>query len=88
LPGLRIENSWATGVMWEEFHRFLHDKIVWMTPVPVVSEYFDDRDCRKVLLLGLDGGAGLRVRATDGAVTAVCSGDGDLRLFASPLGRP
>jgi hypothetical protein len=31
LPGLTVENVRATGVTWEDFHRFLRYKIVWIT---------------------------------------------------------
>jgi hypothetical protein len=30
LPGLTIENIWATGVTWKDFCLFLRDKIVWI----------------------------------------------------------
>jgi hypothetical protein len=32
LPGLTIENVWATGVTWEDFCLFLRGKLVWMAP--------------------------------------------------------
>jgi hypothetical protein len=40
LPGLTIENIRATGVTWEDLHRFLRGKLVWMTPdVYIFSQY-------------------------------------------------
>jgi hypothetical protein len=32
LPHLTTEDILATGITWNDFHRFAHDKLVWMTP--------------------------------------------------------
>jgi hypothetical protein len=66
LPGLTIENVWATGVTWEEFRLFLQNKIVWMTTnVYVCSRHFNGDD-PWVLGLGFGVGTSLYVRVRSG----------------------
>jgi hypothetical protein len=86
LPGLTIENVLATGVTWEEFHRFLRDKIVWMTPdIYVCSNGFCVRGAPRVLQLGGNGYTNMLVYVTEGtrnaAATATC--DFLMRLLAT-----
>jgi hypothetical protein len=86
LPGLTIENVWATGVTWDEFHRFLCHKVVWMAPnVYVCSRYLYGEGDPWVLRLGSDHGPYMFVRVRSGtdaaAATATC--DVFVRLLAT-----
>jgi hypothetical protein len=77
LPGLTIENVWATGITWEEFRRFLQGKIVWMTTnVYLCYPYLYGSVDPWVLVLEGDGHNKLFVHVMEGAdaevVTATC----------------
>jgi hypothetical protein len=88
LPGLTVENVLATGVTWDEFHRFLRYKIVWITPdVYICANGFDSSGYPWVLGLGGDvyGRTNMFVRVRSGtpatAATATC--DFMVRLLAT-----
>jgi hypothetical protein len=86
LPGLTIENVWATGVKREDFHRFLQGKVVWMAPgVFIHSQYFGDGDESLVFLLGVPDGTKLFVYVMEGmdAAAATATGDFLVRLLAT-----
>jgi hypothetical protein len=84
LPGLTIENVWATGVTWDEFHRFLCHKVVWMTTNVYVSF---QRTYEDPLVLGLGGDFHtsmlVRVRSGTAAAAATVTCDFLLRLLAT-----
>jgi hypothetical protein len=87
LPHLTMLDILATGVTWEDFHRFARDKMVWMTPdvfvcSPILPMYGDP----VVLSLGVNNGyISLRVHVTsdtaDTVATATC--DFLVRLLAT-----
>jgi hypothetical protein len=87
LPGLSLENIRATRILWNAFHSFARQKIVWMTPgVYVCTVRLPDVGDPLVLYLRADPGiTSLCVHATpdtaDGAATATC--DFLLRFFAT-----
>jgi hypothetical protein len=55
LPGHTIENILATGITWEDFLRFLRNKIVWMTAgTSVCTDSFNYSRDLPVLALGSD----------------------------------
>jgi hypothetical protein len=93
LPGLTVESVLATGVTWDEFRRFLRDKIVWMTPhVYVCSHDFDFGGHPRVIGIEgrygwIDGGIGtslyVRVRSGTVASAAAATWDFVMRLFAT-----
>jgi hypothetical protein len=86
LPGLTTENIWASGVTWEEFHRFLRDKLVWMTTnVYVCSNGFCVRGAPRVLQLGGNGYTNMFVYVRSGAAAAeaVATCNFLVRLLAS-----
>jgi hypothetical protein len=86
LPGLTVESVLATGVTWDEFHRFLRDKIVWMaTNVFVFPRGSYVGGALRVLQLGGNGYTNMFVYVTRGtpaaAATATC--DFLMRLLAT-----
>jgi hypothetical protein len=85
LPGLTTENIWASGVTWEEFHRFLRYKIVWMTPDVCICFGYMSGIGESVFSLGGDGHIKLCVHVTRGTTatgaTATC--DFLVRLLAT-----
>jgi hypothetical protein len=87
LPGLTIENVWAAGIMWDGFHRFLHNKVVWMTPdVYVCSVNLSNTSDPLVLTLGeYPGNISLSVHATPDTAASVATATCDflLRLVAT-----
>jgi hypothetical protein len=95
LPGLTVENIWATGITWEEFRRFLgFDTVMWMMPgVYVLSGVYVFSHKRNIidhpLVLGLGGydRASIRVHVRSGraeaAATATATCDFLVRLLAT-----
>jgi hypothetical protein len=87
LPGLTFENVLATGVTWEEFLRFLWDKVVWMTPdIYIHSQRFGGGDEPIVFLLGVPVvEKKIFVRVTWGTPAAVATATCDflVRLLAT-----
>jgi hypothetical protein len=84
LPGLTIENIWATGVTWKDFCLFLRDKIVWITPdVYVCPLYLDG--IGYVLYLGSGDANSMCVRVRSGTATTSASATCDfmVRLLAA-----
>jgi hypothetical protein len=87
LPGLTVENIRATRIIWDAFHSFARQKIVWMTPdVYVCHDYSQVGDPLVLVLVECDAGTRLLcVHATpdtaDGAATATC--DFLVRLLAT-----
>jgi hypothetical protein len=85
LPGLTIENVWTTGVMWEDFHRFLRDNVVWMA-INVFVFLRGSYVGEDMMVLKLGGiGAGLYVSALEDTAAAVATATCDflVRLLAT-----
>jgi hypothetical protein len=87
LPGLPVESVLARGVTWEDFCRFLHDKLVWMTPHVYIS-------CLRIYSTGYEwvlvlGGSDtrtrmcVRVRSGSAAAAAAAPCDFAVRLLAA-----
>jgi hypothetical protein len=85
LPGLTLENVLASGVTWEDFHRFLYHKVAWAaSDVFVCSGYMSGLG-ESLLSLRVDVSFDVRVNVTPGtaaaAATATC--DFMVRLLAT-----
>jgi hypothetical protein len=87
LPHLTPLDILATGVTWDEFRRFLRNKIVWMTPdVYVCFTWISVEDHPEVLTLGANNvNITLRVYVTPGTAAAVATATCDfaVRLLAT-----
>jgi hypothetical protein len=86
LPHLTLLDILATGVTWDEFHRFARDKVVWMTPdVYVWNMTTYATGDPVVLILGCDAGIELLVHVTPATAAAAATATCDflLRLLAT-----
>jgi hypothetical protein len=86
LPGLTIESVLARGVTtWENFRRFLHDKVVWMTPDVYIScrGIYSTGDTLVLVLGRSDARTRMCVRVRSGAATAAAPCDFAVRLLAA-----
>jgi hypothetical protein len=88
LPGLTVENALATGVTWDDFLRFIRDKVVWMAPdVYVYSHEYYVGGALMVLQLGGDAGTNsmcdVHVRSGTDAASATVTCNFLLRLLAT-----
>jgi hypothetical protein len=85
LPGLTTENGLATGITWEDFNRFLWNKIVWITPSVYICSQSFYGEGESVLVLEGRFDNRLRVcvlrNTANTPATATC--DRTLRLFAT-----
>jgi hypothetical protein len=72
LPHLTTEDILATGITWNDFRRFAHDKFVWMTPGAYIissTHHFGGLYPIVVEVGAKDDSAGMCVRVRPGAAT-------------------
>jgi hypothetical protein len=85
LPGLTLENVLASGVTWEDYHRFLYHKVAWTAPDVFVCFGYMSGLGVSVLSLGVDDHLDGRVNVTPGTAAAVATATCDflVRLLAT-----
>jgi hypothetical protein len=79
LPNLTAEDVVATGINWDDFRCFVHDKFVWMAPGIYISSAYRAAGLYPVAVEvgAMDDSAGMRVRVKPGTApqtaTATCN---------------
>jgi hypothetical protein len=86
LPNLTTQDIVATGINWDDFRCFVHDKFVWMAPGTYISSAYRANGLYPVAVEvgATDDSAGMRVRVKPGTATrtAVATCNFLVRLLA------